>query len=194
MSILRTYIEAAYSFPTKLGLIAKRVDKKERVVNEFLRSSRRVEKRGADTLRRSCLTERERGRETEGEREKRERGAKWVTRKGGWNRGEKKVRVGVSKRVAKCNLKKERTSSPSTLEPTLTRTPSSHPRATTTRRGRRRKVQSGLQFSPHTANRPSSRPLPSASFSRSFSLPPFAASVLFDFDQLGVVRVRFELA
>lgn len=87
MSILRTYIEAAYSFPTKLGLIAKRVDKKERVVNEFLRSSRRVEKRGADTLRRSCLTERERGRETEGEREKRERGAKWVTRKGGWNRG-----------------------------------------------------------------------------------------------------------
>lgn len=29
MSILRTYIEAAYSFPTKLGLIAKRVDKKE---------------------------------------------------------------------------------------------------------------------------------------------------------------------
>lgn len=79
MSILRTYIEAAYSFPTKLGLIAKRVDKKERVVNEFLRSSRRVEKRGADTLRRSCLTERERKRDRRG-KEKRERGAKWVTR------------------------------------------------------------------------------------------------------------------
>lgn len=69
MSILRTYIEAAYSFPTKLGLIAKRVDKKERVVNEFLRSSRRVEKRGADTLRRSCLTEREEERQ-KGKREK----------------------------------------------------------------------------------------------------------------------------
>lgn len=71
MSILRTYIEAAYSFPTKLGLIAKRVDKKERVVNEFLRSSRRVEKRGADTLQRSCLTEREKERQTgKGKREK----------------------------------------------------------------------------------------------------------------------------
>lgn len=71
MSILRTYIEAAYSFQTKLGLIAKRVDKKERVVNEFLRSSRRVEKRGADTLRRSCLTEREEERQKgKGKREK----------------------------------------------------------------------------------------------------------------------------
>lgn len=77
MSILRTYIEAAYSFPTKLGLIAKRVDKRERVVNEFLRSSRRVEKRGADTLRRSCLTERERKRDRRGkgkERKRREMG------------------------------------------------------------------------------------------------------------------------
>lgn len=73
MSILRTYIEAAYSFLTKLGLIAKRVDKKERVVNEFLRSSRRVEKRGADTLQRSCLTERERKRDRRGKRKERKR-------------------------------------------------------------------------------------------------------------------------
>lgn len=192
--ILGTYIEAACFFPAKLGLIAKRAGKKEQIVNEFLRLFAKSRKEGcgytaAFVLGRDRKRERERKRKIGGRR-KRERGAKWVTRKGGY-RGEK-VRVGVSKRVAKCNLKKERTSSPSTLELTLIRTPSSHPQATTTRRGRRRKVQSGLQFNPHTTNRPSSRTLPSASFFHSFSPPPFAASVLFDFDQLGVVRIRFE--
>lgn len=72
MSILRTYIEAAYSFPTKLGLIAKRVDKREQVVNEFLRSSRRVEKEGcgyiaAFVLNREREEERQKGK---GKREK----------------------------------------------------------------------------------------------------------------------------
>jgi len=68
---------------------------------------------------------------------------------------ERKVRAGVSKRVAKCNLKKERTSSPTTtLSSPLTTAHLRRPILGQRPGRRRRKVQSGLQFSPHTANRP----------------------------------------
>lgn len=74
-------------------------------------------------------------------------GAKWVTQEKS-RIEERKVRAGVSKRVAKCNLKKERTSSlTTTLSSPLTATPPplpprSHPRATT----RRKKAKSSVWF------------------------------------------------
>lgn len=87
---------------------------------------------------------------------------------------ERKVRAGVSKRVAKCNLKKERTSSPTTTlsSPLTTRF---HRSILGQRPGRRkRKVQSGLQFSSHTVL----LSFPSFSASSSFSLALSPAPVL----------------
>lgn len=80
---------------------------------------------------------------------------------------ERKVRAGVSKRVAKCNLKKERTSSPTTTlsSPLTTARPlaaPSHPRATT----RKKKAKSSVWFTIQPAYSQPTLP----------SFPPFAAS------------------
>lgn len=99
---------------------------------------------------------------------------------------ERKVRAGVSKRVAKCNLKKERTSSPTTtLSSPLTTTRLHHSILGQQPEGRRRrKVQSGLQFSSHTIL----SPLPVFPsiiifFSHSFS-SLLSSPFLFDFVKL----------
>jgi len=136
-------MSSSHSSRSLATLIFPRRVSRNRMIREKFRINRELDKR-ADRKRILCYSPFAREVDSEGAERTLRRvrscsstgGAKWVTQ----GRVEEGRGAEVSERVAKCNLKKKRTSSHS-LAPL--------PPASSEQE-RRRKVPSGLQFSPHT--------------------------------------------